>query len=119
MAKAKNYTEEQVARLAEVYGAATTDAERADAVASLSEELGKNLASIRAKLSHMGVYVRPTRTTKDGRKVITKEKLAEDIATLLNLPGETGLEKANKAALREVFRFVWTHTASEKMETSE
>lgn len=109
MAKTPNYTEDQVARLAEVYSAAETDAERSVAVADLAEELGKDVRSIRAKLSHMGIYVKPTRRTKAGKPTITKEKLAEGIAVMLALPGETGLEKANKAALYRIAEFVSAH----------
>jgi hypothetical protein len=112
MPKTPNYTDKQVARLDEVYSAAETDAERSVAVAVLAEEFGKDVRSIRAKLSHMGIYVKPTKVSKDGSPTVTKEKLATAIVNRLAIPGESGLEKANKPALKLLWNFVAEHTSA-------
>jgi len=104
MAKTVNYTPENVARLREVYNPEDTLENRTAQVQALAMELGKTPASIRAKLSHEGLYVKAERKAKDGSAISpTKEKLAGYIAKMIGLdPDVTGLEKANKVALKTI-----------------
>jgi len=97
-----NYTDEMVARLHEVYGSAETEADRDTAIRSLAEEFGKNVASVRAKLTREGIYVKKEKTTKTGAKVETKEAIVSDIARILGVDADaslSGLEKATKNCL--------------------
>jgi response regulator RpfG family c-di-GMP phosphodiesterase len=104
MAKTVNYTPENEARMVEIYGAADSDADRAAAVETLAKELSKPVRSVRAKLSRMGVYVKPTRTDKTGKPVVKKDAVATQIGETLGL-GEAdtdSLAKANKRALTAI-----------------
>lgn len=83
MAKAVNYTAEQVKALVQAYVNAKTDDTRAGVVESFSERLGKSVASIRAKLSREGVYVKKETATKKRSKTLKSEKVTK-LATLMN-----------------------------------
>lgn len=102
--KEVNYDEKAEARLSEVYGVADTDAARKEAVTSLATELGKTPASVRAKLSRMGEYVKPERVTKNGEAIVKKDALVEQIATNMGTYSDDlpGLEKANKSTLKAI-----------------
>ena len=102
--KVVNYTVEAEARLAEVYGNADTDASRKDAVSELANELGKSEASVRAKLSTAGIYIKPERVAKNGDAIVKKDTLVEMIAVNMGTFSEElpGLEKANKSTLKAV-----------------
>jgi hypothetical protein len=101
MSKVKevNYTDEMVAVLKEGY----TGEDNATEVATLAEATGKSPASVRAKLSSMGVYVKEAKATK--AKSATKRVIAEAIAKEAGLAEfeVDGLEKATKGALTKVF----------------
>jgi len=99
MAKAVNYTDEQVARMKELYTGADNKAE----VDAIARELGKTPQSVRAKLSNLGVYVKAEADkAEDGR--VTKRSIAERIGELVGLKEHEveGLEKATKSALDKV-----------------
>jgi len=114
MAKTVNYTPEQVERMKAVYSAAESDADRKAAVKALATEFGKHTRSIVAKLSHLKIYQAPTRQTKTGGEVVTKEKLADRIAAFVGInPETTGLAKANKTALRALVKFCEDHQPDE------
>ena len=100
--KAKNYTDEQTARVVEVYEAALdSDAARAEAVEQLAEELKRKPGSIRAKLVSEGVYVAKTYVSKAGAKTETKGTIVQSLAKLFGVAEErlAGLEKATKPTL--------------------
>jgi response regulator RpfG family c-di-GMP phosphodiesterase len=104
MTKTVNYTPEMEARASEVFNAATNDAERKAAVRALAVEFAKPTRSVIAKLSRMGVYVRPAKVDKTGAKVVSKDKLADAIAERVPMTeaDATSMAKANKTALKAV-----------------
>ena len=101
--KVKNYTDEMVARLHEVYDPKASEDERADQVQELAVELGKSAASIRAKLGSEGVYVAKAKAPA-GKNTVRKAELVEDIAEKLDmdLDAAGSLEKVTKAVLQRL-----------------
>ena len=100
--KAPNYTEEMVTRLHEVYLPEDSEEAREAAIVQLAEEFGKNVKSVRAKLTREGIYVKKEYKTKSGGKAETKETIVQGIADLLGVDADTslsGLEKATKNCL--------------------
>ena len=93
-ATTKNYTDEQVAHMVEVYSANPTRA----TVDALAQELGKSVRSIIAKLSREGVYIAQERKTKSGEPVVRKADLVSQLESHFDseLPS---LVKASKADL--------------------
>ncbi len=71
----------------------------------LADELGKSLRSVIAKATREGVYQAQGKVTKSGEPVTHKDDLVTEIAAIVggNLDG---LEKAPKAALLALRRFV-------------
>lgn len=101
--KTVNYTPEMVSRLHAVYSPEATESEREAQILDLSAELGKNVASIRAKLTSEGLYVPKTKAPA-GKATIRKAQLVAIIAHKLNVAEEMveSLEKANKAVLARI-----------------
>lgn len=93
-ATAKNYTDEQVAHMVEVYSANPTR----DTVDVLAQELGKSVRSIIAKLSREGVYIAQERKTKSGEPVVRKADLVAQLEVHFDA-GLPSLVKASKADL--------------------
>ena len=104
MAKAVNYTEEQVKALVGAYDNAGSQDARDEVVSSYAEKFGKSVASIRAKLSREGVYIKKERLSKDGSKVERKAAKVARIAEKSSRPLEffDSLEKANATVLDEL-----------------
>lgn len=102
--KTPNYTDEMVSVMRSVYTAATTDEERASAVKTLADDLGKSVASIRAKLTREKIYQKPERLAKDGSEVITKEEFVTRITNVIPISegDSVSLSKANKGALAAI-----------------
>lgn len=98
--KAPNYSEAQVARMREVYTASETQ----ESVEALMEELNKPKRSIVAKLSRMGIYKPPARTTKTGGAIIKKEELVKGISAHLDGLELPSLVKANKQDLLNLLK---------------
>lgn len=92
--KAPNYTDEMVARLEEAYSANPTR----ETVDALAIELGKSERSIISKLSTMGIYQTPPRTTKTGKPIVKKEQMVAEISEKLNVEVPS-LVKTNKRDL--------------------
>lgn len=88
------------------YGAATNQDERDEAVATLAKNLGKSPASVRSKLSFLGVYIPKKRTTKSGLPIVKKGELVDQIVSELELDlteaEATSLEKATKTTLTKL-----------------
>jgi len=107
-AKIANYTEEQTVALVNAYSAAETESARADVVTTFAKTLGKSVASIRAKLSREGVYVKKVATRKDGTAVVKKDELAMAAGKLFGLTEaeEDSLTKANRSALVKILNTV-------------
>ena len=100
--KVANYTDEQTARMREAYTAEPTKA----TVETLAASMGKNVRSIVAKLSNMGIYQKVERVSKiNGEKPAKKDQHADAIGAVLRLTeAETeSLTKANKTALIKIF----------------
>ena len=91
----RNYTDEMVARMEEVYSANPTR-ETAEA---LAVELEKPVRSVIAKLSNLGIYKAQARVTKTGAPVIRKEDLVAQIQATVGVQVPT-LAKATKQDLQ-------------------
>jgi len=102
--KTVNYTPEMVARLHEVYNGEATEVERDEQIGTLAEELGKSPASIRAKLTHEGIYV-PKAKAPAGKGSVRKATLVRAIAEKMEVAEEVmeSLEKANKNVLIRLY----------------
>ena len=102
--KTVNYTEAQVAALAAGYDGSADEATRKAQIVALSDELGKNLASVRAKLTHMGIYV-PNAKAPAGKAVVRKATLVQAIADQLEVDVDVvgSLEKATKNTLIRLY----------------
>lgn len=100
-----NYTEAMVAQLHEGYDATADEATREAQIVALSDSLGKNLQSIRAKLTSEGVYV-PKAKAPAGKNTVRKATIVAAIAAQLDVHVETveSLEKANKVALALIYK---------------
>ena len=98
-----NYSQDKIERMLSVYEPVATDEERDVQIAILAEELGKSLPSIRAKLTHLGVYV-PKFKVQAGKAGPSKAALVAAIAAELDVQEEVieSLEKANKQTLARV-----------------
>lgn len=68
-------------------------------VSAIAQRVGKPERSIIAKLSSVGVYQAPIRTTKTGDPIIKKEEMAADIGKWLGIDVPS-LAKAQKLELR-------------------
>lgn len=98
--KTPNFTPEQEARIRE------SAPHNLASATELANEFGKTPRSVIAKIVRMDVgYQSKVRTTKSGDPVISKEKLVGQIANVVEGNLE-GLEKAPKAALQALARFV-------------
>lgn len=99
--KTPNYTDDMVARLNDEYLENPTR----ETVDSLAEEFGKSPRSIIAKLSTMGIYVTPPRTTKAGKPIVKKETMVEEICSVLGVEAPS-LVKTNKRDLETLVKAV-------------
>ena len=95
--RAKNYTDEMVAEMTEVY---TANPNR-ETVDLLANKFGKSVRSIIAKLSREGVYVAQPRITKSGEPVVRKAELVAQINALFDTEFPT-LVKASKVDLQNL-----------------
>ena len=100
-AKEPNYSPEAEALLRKEYESNPCT----ETVMQLVEELGKSKRSIISKLSNMGIYVTPPRTTKTGQPIVKKEQLVEEICEALNVKAPS-LVKANKQDLIRLVKAV-------------
>lgn len=104
--KAANYTPEMEKKMVEVYTAAKNEDERSVAMDAICVATGKRLASVRAKLANLGVYVAKKAIAK---KSTSKVKKADIVTSIATLAGETyhagffdSLESANKTVLEYI-----------------
>ena len=95
--KAKNYTDEMVETMHELYTAEPTR----ETVEQLAEDFGKSVRSIIAKLSREGIYVSQPRVTKTGEPVVRKAELVAQIEEHLDIEVPSFV-KASKADLQEL-----------------
>lgn len=96
----RKYTEAQEQRFTEVAEAngGLIDGALAEA---LADEMGKDVRSIRAKASRMGIYKAKERQSVNGGKVESKLDIAEEIARIVGRNME-GMEKAPKTQLQNI-----------------
>ncbi len=91
----KNYTDEMVAEMHELYTANPTR----ETVDMIAENLGKSVRSVIAKLSREGIYVSQPRVTKTGEPVVRKAELVAQVEEHFGIQLPT-LVKASKADLQ-------------------
>jgi len=103
--KAPNYTEAQEKRMREVYCASETT----ESVELLMKELNKPKRSIVAKLSNLGVYKPPVKTTKTGARIVKKDDLVKEISAQLDGIELSSLAKANKQDLERLSKSLSDH----------
>ena len=98
-----NYTDAMVASLAEGYDGTASDEDRKAQVAALAVDLGKSEASIRAKLTREGLYVKLTAAPK-GKAPVRKAALVQAIADKIDVDVDVigSLEKATKVTLNRI-----------------
>jgi len=99
--KAKNYSEEMVADMHELYTANPTR----DTVEFIAEKFGKSVRSVIAKLSREGIYVSQPRVTKTGEPVVRKSELVAQIEDRFEIEVPS-LVKASKADLQELLNHI-------------
>lgn len=92
--KTPNYTKEMEDKMSEMYLANPTR----ETVEALADMFSKKPRSVISKLSSMGIYVTPERTTKNGSPIVKKEDLVKDIEAHLELTLPS-LGKTNKRDL--------------------
>ena len=95
--KAKNYTDEMVETMHELYTAEPTR----ETVEQLAEDFGKSVRSIIAKLSREGIYVSQPRVTKTGEPVVRKAELVAQIEEHFDIEVPSFV-KASTADLQEL-----------------
>ena len=102
--KAKDtvYTPEVVESMIARYKAAEDQDARDSVVETVATEVGKTVASVRAKLVREGVYIKKERTAKDGSKIVTKDEMVTALEEKLGLPVGSldSLEKATKRVIK-------------------
>jgi hypothetical protein len=97
----RNYTDEMVARMEEVYSANPTR----ETAETLAAELEKPVRSVIAKLSNMGIYKAQARLTKSGAPVVRKEDIVAELQALVGVQVPT-LAKATKVDLQKLVEAV-------------
>lgn len=103
--KTVNYEASDVARLLEAYAGANGEYEAEQAVvAEFADELGKSVASVRAKLQSEGVYNAKAKAIK-GKATVKKDAIVDEIAKLVGVSAESfdSLSKANKTVLVRIY----------------
>lgn len=98
MAKTVNYTPEMESTIREMY----TGLDNKTEVAAIATAIGKSPASVRAKISTMGIYVKEAVEAKAAST--NKQAIAEKIGAVAGLKDfeVEGLSKATKGALEKV-----------------
>jgi hypothetical protein len=90
----RNYSDEMVARMMEVYSATPTR----ETAEELAAEFEKPVRSVIAKLSNLGIYKAQARVTKSGAPVVRKEDIVAQIQATVGVSVPT-LAKATKQDL--------------------
>lgn len=99
--KVVNYPAEVVEAMVKEYEANPTR----ETVNKIAKDLNKEPRSVIAKLSTLGVYVVPAKTTKAGEPIVKKEDIVADISKALGVDMPS-LVKANKADLNKLIERV-------------
>ncbi len=99
------YSEEQTKQLIELY-AVNKD------IAEIAETMSFSERSIIAKLSKLGLYEKPARTTKTGDPIVSKLELVTELQEITGLELPT-LLKAHKADLKLLVEWLNGQTDAE------
>ena len=91
----KNYTQEMIDVMTERYEAQPTRA----TVEALADEFGKTARSVISKLSSLGIYQKPTATTKRGEPIVKKEVFVAEVQDALGVCVPS-MEKMTKSDLQ-------------------
>ena len=104
MSKTVNYSAEAVATMSKMYTEATGG--NAAVVAKIATTINKSQASVRAKLSNLGLYKSESTYTAHSAVKNTKQSIAESIASMTNLSEVEieGLAKATKSPLQKILQ---------------
>lgn len=99
--KAVNYSPESVAAIVADYKAGK-------ALETIAQEQGRTVASVRAKLSSLGVYAKKEKETSGKKGGLTKAALVSDIAAIItgNREGLESLQAATMADLKAILSFL-------------
>jgi len=95
--KAPNYTEDMVK---EIVGCYTTVPTR-ETIDLLADKYNKSPRSIIAKLSNLGIYKVPERTTKTGAPIVKKDTMVQEICNNLGIKADS-LIKVTKRDLESL-----------------
>lgn len=95
----QNYTEEMIVRMSVAYETNPTR----DTVDALAKEFDKTPRSVIAKLSALGMYVKPERVTKRGEPIVLKEELVAKVQNAVGreLPSLAKMTKPDLSQLIE------------------
>ena len=99
--KAVNYSAESVAIIVAEYQAGKS-------LETIAESAGRTVASIRAKLSSLGVYVKKEKPTEGKKGGVTKAALVSDIAAIVtgDKNGMESLQAATMSDLKSLLAFL-------------
>lgn len=105
-AKVPNYTEAQADELRDAWMKNPVE----ETKNAYAVKFGKSVRSITAKLSRMGIYVKPERTRKDGTPVEKKNETVTAIGAVLALSPEEAdsLTKATRSTLQKIWKALAT-----------
>lgn len=102
--KAVNFTDEQATKMRNAWQALSDAKGQKALVEEFAKDFGKNVRSIVAKASNLGIYKKVERVAKTGAKIETKAQMVTRIAQKYDL-SETvigSIENASKQALLEI-----------------
>lgn len=100
----RKYSEAQEARIRDA-AASNGGKINNDVAEMLADEFGKDVRSVRAKATNMGLYQAKAKTSKSGGKLETKEEIRDEIAEILDRNMDS-LEKAGKVQLQIIRDFL-------------
>ena len=95
MSESKNYTDEMIQSMTDQYNSSPSR----ETVDSIAGEFGKTTRSVIAKLSALGIYQKPVRTTKRGEAIVKKEVFVAELQDALGVELPSA-EKMNKSDLQ-------------------
>ena len=105
MTKTVNYSPENETYMREVYDPSASEAERTTQIETIAGKLGKTVASVRSKLSHMQVYVPLSKPEATGKGRILKSDILSEIAANANHPNDQFFDSL-AGANRDVLKWV-------------
>jgi dTDP-4-amino-4,6-dideoxygalactose transaminase len=122
MAKAPNYTKDQVELMSGMYLGVEEESEerRDEVVEEIADILGKNVRSIRAKLSNLKIYRRKTPVASDGEPVKKKAEWNAELVEVAGVPltSSENLTREDMKKLVNVIRELRETIAAMELESS-